>query len=237
MGRYIELAKQVVSDIRSRSRVPLFLGGTPLYLNALLRGFFGGPPAQPEIRARIEERARTHGVEALHAELAKVDPDSAAWIGVRDLKRIERALEVFEITGRPISALQREGTTLPITGTIRVFGLTAADDLLRERQRERVDRMIAEGLVAEVAELDRVGALRGEAARAIGYREILAHLRGEWSLEIARQEIVRNNWDLTRKQRKWLRRFDEIVWITRSRDDSTETLVERTLERLANAPS
>lgn len=233
VGRYIELAKQVVAEIRSRSRVPLFLGGTPLYLNAILRGFFDGPPADPEIRARIEERARAFGVESVHADLAKVDKESAAWIGVRDLKRIERALEVFEITGRPISALQREGTVLPIAGTIRVFGLTAADDLLRERQRQRVDRMIAEGLVSEVAELDRSGALKGEAARAIGYREILAHLRGEWSLDVAIQEIIRNNWDLTRKQRKWLRRFHEIAWIDRSRDDSTEMLVARILECIA----
>lgn len=231
VGRWLEAAAAAVHEIRERGRIPLFLGGTPLYLNALLRGFFDGPASQPECRRRLESESAQLGVEALHARLALVDPDSAAWIGPRDEKRIVRALEVFEIAGVPISRLQRERTRRVVDGEFRVVGLTAPDDELRARQRARVLRMLENGLVEEVRGLVKSGALLGEAARAIGYREIVAFDRGEGSLDDAVAAIVRNTWELTRKQRKWFKRLTEIEWIVRTPGASTQSLADAVIER------
>lgn len=229
VGRWLAAARVAVAGIRERGNVPLFLGGTPLYLHALLRGFFAGPASDPEIRRRLEAAAAERGAPALHERLALVDPDSARWIGKNDAKRIVRALEVFESAGVPISRLQREGTRRAIEGDLRVVGITASDAILRRRQAERVDAMLAHGLVAEVAALERDGFLVGETARAIGYREILAHLAGKTSLEQARDEIVRDTWELTRKQRKWFKRLSEIRWIVRDDATTTEDLIARVL--------
>lgn len=235
VGRWLDAARRAVEEIRGRGHTPLFLGGTPLYLHALLRGFFDGPPSSPERRLRLEQEADSVGVPSLHARLAKVDPDSAGWIGENDRKRIVRALEVFDVTGEPISRLQRERTRRVIDGDFKVVGITASESILKERQRTRVDAMIERGLVAEVAALERDGALVGETARAIGYREILAHLRGECSLAFAREEIVRNTWALTRKQRKWFKRLPEIQWIERSGNSTTAELVEAAMSCFASA--
>lgn len=235
VGRWLEAAAAAVNVIRDRGRIPLFLGGTPLYLHALLRGFFDGPASQPERRRRLESESAELGVEALHARLAQVDPDSAAWIGPRDEKRIVRALEVFEIAGVPISRLQRERTRRVVEGDFRVVGLTASDDELRARQRARVLRMVENGLVEEVRGLVAAGSLLGEAARAIGYREIVAFDQGEGSLDDAVAAIVRNTWELTRKQRKWFKRLPEIEWIMRTPAATTESLADAVIERFERA--
>jgi tRNA dimethylallyltransferase len=229
VGRYLEAAAAAVATIRDRGRVPLFLGGTPLYLRALLRGFVAAPPADPVVRAELEAIAARDGVAALHAALAGVDPDSAAWIGPRDLKRIVRALEVHRATGEPLSKLQRERTERPIAGRMHVVGLRCERELLRARQRARVDRMLERGLVAEVAALHARGALRGEAGRAIGYRELIPYLEGEIPLETAREAIVRDTHELTRKQYKWFRRFEEIRWVERDESSTTDSLVAAVL--------
>lgn len=229
VGQYVTAAQQAVLEILERSAVPLFLGGTPLYLRALLRGLFDGPPAEPEIRQRLLLEAEQEGVETLHARLSQVDPEAASRIMPRDFKRISRALEVHEVTGRPISELQIELTRKPIAADFRVAGLLCEYGLLRRRQQERVDRMLEQGLVGEVRELHSGDRLRGEAARAIGYREIVAHLEGRLSLEEARHEIVRSTWQLTRQQRKWFRRFPEIAWVERTEKSSVDELVAEVL--------
>ncbi|MBI4882026.1 MAG: tRNA (adenosine(37)-N6)-dimethylallyltransferase MiaA [Planctomycetes bacterium] len=224
-GRYLAAAASAVQEIRGKRRLPLFLGGTPLYLRALLRGLFAGPPASPEIRARLREEADSAGVEALHRRLAEIDPQAARQILPRDFKRISRALEVYALTGRPISELQRLYTHPAIDGTFRVVGLRCGPDLARQRQEARVERMLERGLVEEVRGLLARGVLQGEAAKAIGYREIAAHLRGELSLAEAREEIVRATHRLVRKQEKWFRRFPEIAWVERTEGSGNAELV------------
>lgn len=225
VGRYLELASGAVAAIRARGRVPMFLGGTPLYLNGLLRGLFHGPAADAAIRARHVEAAERDGVESLHARLAAVDPVAAARILPRDLKRISRALEVFELTGEPISTLQARETRRPIVGDFRVVAIDVDDALLDRRLAERVDRMLARGLVDEVRALAARGTLVGESAAAIGYREILEHLAGGMSLADARDAIVRNSRRLVRKQKNWFRRFPEIRRVRREADTTPEALV------------
>ncbi len=231
VGRYLAAAAQAVAQIRARRRLPLFLGGTPLYLRALLRGLFAGPPASPEIRARLLEEAEGAGVEALHRRLAEIDPGAAEHILPGDFKRISRALEVYALTGRPISELQRLYTHPAIEGTFRVVGLRCGGELAALRQEARVERMLELGLVEEVRDLVARGALRGEAAKAIGYREVAAHLRGEMTLAEARAEILRATRRLVRKQEKWFRRFPEITWVERTEPSETADLVAE-VERL-----
>ncbi len=235
VGRWVKEAAQAVAAIRRRGKRPLFLGGTPLYLNALLRGFFDGPASDPKLRAELEGIADRDGVPTLHARLEAVDPDSAAWIGKNDSKRIVRALEVHAMTGTPISRLQREQTRRMVDGEFKVAGITAANDFLRQRQAARVDRMLERGLVDEVRMLLAAGTLRGEAARAIGYREIIDHLQEGSSLEAARSLIVRNTWELTRKQRKWFRKLNEITFVERLPTMSLETLIDEVDRVLTSA--
>ncbi len=226
VGRYLQKAAAVVADIRARGAVPLFLGGTPLYLNGLLRGLFEGPPADAAVRARHLQEVERAGVESLHARLASVDPLAASRILPRDLKRISRALEVFELTGEPISTLQARDTRRPIEGEFRVAGLVLDRAFLDRRIEERVDRMLARGLIEEVRELRARGVLVGEAAAAIGYREVIAHLEGMTSLVEARDAIVRNTRRLVRKQTNWFRRFPEIRWVARDAATSLDALVD-----------
>ncbi len=235
IGRYLELARAAVDEIAARGRRALFLGGTPLYLQALLRGFFPGPPADAAVRARLVQAAHQDGVESLHARLAGVDPEAARRILPRDLKRITRALEVHELTGRPISDLQRTETRRPIDRPFTVVGLRLEPGALAQRQRERVDRMLASGLVDEVRALLAADRLHGEAAAAIGYREVIEHLRGERSLADARDAIVRSTHQLVRKQMKWFRRFPEIRWIERGPDEPVGALVERVVRAYDSA--
>lgn len=233
LGRWIELAAAAVAGIRARGALPLFVGGTPLYLNALLRGFLDGPAPDESIRARLAAEVETGGVEALHRRLAAIDPVAGARIRPRDFKRISRALEVFELTGMPMTEVQRARTRRPIDGDFRVVAIRCERELLLRRQEARVDAMLARGLVAEVSILLEQGRLVGEAGQAIGYREIVPYLRGECTLEAARAEILRNNRDLTRKQRKWFKRFPEIRWVERTEASTTESLADAALEAFA----
>lgn len=227
VGRWIDAAREAVAEIDARQNRTLFLGGTPLYLRALLQGFFQGPPADAAIRARLEAEAASDGIDALQERLRGIDPDAAARIFRGDLKRISRALEVYELTGRPITALQREGTVRPFDRELRVVGVRVPPDLHRIRIAARVERMLSRGLVDEVRRLLAEDALRGEAAAAIGYRETAAHLRGELTLEELREAIHVSTRQLARKQRKWFRRFPEIEWIDREPTTTVDEIVER----------
>lgn len=225
VGRWLDEAAAAVDAIRGAGRAPLFLGGTPLYLQALLRGLFEGPPADPIVRERHRVEALRDGVASLHARLVEIDPVAAARILPTDLKRISRALEVHELSGAPISELQRAGTKPRIAGAFRVVHLTAPRDELDRRIHARVGRMLDDGLVDEVRALRAANLLLGEAATAIGYREVVEQLdQGRVDVDTLRAEIEMHTRRLVRKQERWFRRFPEIVRVERGRDDDTRTL-------------
>lgn len=236
VGRWIDEAAAAVDAIRAAGRRPLFLGGTPLYLQTLLRGLFEGPPADPDVRERHRVDAERSGVAAMHERLARIDPESAARILPTDFKRISRALEVHELTGERISTLQRAGTKPRLLGAFHVVHLTAPRSVLDERIRERVARMLERGLVDEVRRLQAAGLLQGEAATAIGYREVVEQLRQEpFDLERLRVAIETHTRQLVRKQERWFKRFAEIVRVERGREDDTESLA-RAVERSFGLP-
>ncbi len=214
VAQYVEAAEQCVKEIQGRGRQPLFVGGTPLYLKALLRGLFDGPPADPELRERLQEEARRLGSDALHRRLAKVDPAAAQRLHPNDTRRLIRALEVFEKTGRPISEFQRQFDTGLAAEQCRAFVLDWPRAELHVRIDRRVERMFAGGLVEEVRGLLAAGRPLSKTARqAVGYRETLEHLEGLRGLEETVKLVQTRTRQLARRQETWFRSLSECRFV------------------------
>lgn len=210
--RYRDEALRIASEVRGRGHRPLFVGGTPLYLKALLSGLFEGPSADLSLRGRLEAEAVERGAPALHARLASVDPEAARRIHPHDLRRIVRALEVHELTGRPISEWQRQWGTE--RADVLTIGIRRDREDLKRRIAERVDAMFASGLVEETRRLAASPAgLSRTAAKAIGTRQVIDALAGRHSMEEARRLTVRETVRYARQQLAWFRRFPGLVWI------------------------
>lgn len=204
VAQYVEHAARAVRQVQSRGGVPLFVGGTPLYLKALLSGLFAGPPADWTLRQSLEELARREGSPALHGRLAEVDPAAAARLHPQDVRRLVRALEVHQLTGRPISDLQTQWRQSSAAG--RVFWLDWPRPVLYARINARVERMMNQGFVEEVRRLATTQhGLGRTAAQAVGYREILEYLRGQCDLPTAVDAIQRRTRRFARRQLTWLR--------------------------------
>ena len=213
-GRFLDDTLGLIPAIRRRGRIPLLVGGTMLYFRALMRGLATLPPADSALRARLDARARDAGWPALHAELARVDPEAAARIQPADGQRIQRALEVFELTGETISDRQRR-----VTGTgLRLSAhalMTFTRDELYQRLDRRFDAMLAAGLVEEVRTLYRRGDLTPElpSLRSVGYRQLWAHLEGRVTMTEAVAAAKRATRNLAKRQLTWLRSEPAIPWI------------------------
>ena len=211
-GRWRTDAIGAVRQILSRGKVPLIVGGTMLYYRALVGGLDALPQADPEVRAAINAEARGKGWAALHAELARVDPVAARRIPLRDTQRIQRALEVWRLTGKPMSSLQgRSSAGLPFT--LKAFALVPSDrEALAQRIAARFDAMLAAGLVDEVRRLrSRYRLSAGlPAMRAVGYRQVWLHLEGELDAAAMRAQAVAATRQLAKRQLTWLRSFREL---------------------------
>jgi len=231
VGRYVELACAAADEIAGRGRIPLFVGGTILYMKALTAGLFEGPPADWQIRERLKKLAVEHGSNALHIRLQEADPAAADKIHPNDLRRIVRALEVIEITGKPISEQRREWDVEPppeFAG--RIFALDWNRKQLYERIERRVDIMMQQGLLEEARRLlHRKPPLGREASQAVGYRELFAHLRGETDLQTAVELIKRNTRRFAKRQLTWLRSFPHLNWIAVTPEDTPDAIAERIL--------
>jgi tRNA dimethylallyltransferase len=206
-GRFVADARAAAAEIGSRGRVPLLVGGTLLYLAALRGGLAKLPRADAAVRRRIDALAADHGWPELHKRLARLDPAAAARIAPTDKQRIQRALEVVELTGEPISALQQRPNA--DTGvSVRVLALIDEDRAALGRRIEtRFDAMIERGLVGEVEALMARGDLHAElpAIRAVGYRQVWAYLSGELGWGDARRRAITATRQLAKRQMTWLR--------------------------------
>jgi tRNA dimethylallyltransferase len=210
VSQFLAAAQAKVSEIRSRGREPLFVGGTPLYLKTLLRGIFEGPPADWEFRQSVEEEAERVGVEELHKRLQQVDPVAASRLHPNDKRRIVRALEVYRVTGQPISHLQLQFEEGRSAKERRVFVLQWPRQVLHRRIDERVQRMFAAGLVAEVNRLrEQYGALGRTASQAVGYREVIDHLEGKMDLDDTIRRVAARTRQFARRQETWFRSLSE----------------------------
>ena len=232
VARFVELADTVIADA-ARRRVPLIItGGTPLYYKALFEGLFEGPGADPATRARLAALSS----EELHGRLAQVDPPSAARIHLNDRKRLVRALEVFELTGKPISSFQTAWIEPGMRHGAAWVGLNWEREALNRRINARVRRMLDHGWLEEVARLRRdFPDLSHTAAEATGYRELLRHLAGELSLDEATEQIKIATRQLARRQIKWFRRFPNVLWLPS--DQPIPTLTTQALTHWQNQPS
>ena len=205
------LARAAISDIQGRGRLPVLVGGSGLYVRAVVDGL-DFPGTDPQVRARLEADLVEVGAPALHARLAAVDPQAAAAILPSNGRRVVRALEVVEITGRPFAA-SLPPVPVAVPGVVQV-GLEVPRDALDERIEQRVERMWAAGLVDEVRRLEAQGLRQGRtASRALGYAQVLRFLAGEWDEERARTETVRATRRFARRQLAWFRRDPRIDWL------------------------
>jgi tRNA dimethylallyltransferase len=211
-GKFLEIARELVEDIHCRGRRVLFLGGTAFYLNSLLNGLFAQPASDPAVREGLMHEARERGTAYLHGRLRGADPSSADDIHPNDLKRIVRALEVIQTTGKPLSWLKEHRTVRIIPNPARTAALRWPATVLEKRIRDRTTKMIAQGLVDEVRGILEGGGFGPESSKAIGYREIIAHLEGSITLDEAAEAISRNTLRFVKKQETWYRRFDSIRW-------------------------
>jgi len=213
-GRFRRDASSLILEIRRRGRVPLLVGGTMLYFRALTEGIAPLPEADAATRAEIDARARARGWPALHAELASRDPEAAARIQPADAQRIQRALEVIELTGKPLSVLQKLAE--PSTLRLARFALLPVDrETLYARIDSRFAEMMADGLLAEVQALRARGDLNPDlpSVRAVGYRQLWEHLDGRRSLEEAVRETQKATRNLAKRQLTWLRGDAAVHWL------------------------
>lgn len=227
---WLRAAETAEAEALASGARALFVGGTALYLRALRHGLFEGAGRDDGVRARLEREVDRIGAPGLHARLESVDPTAAARIHPNDAKRIVRALEVFEVSGTPISAVQREARV--DRRPVRWVGLRWSREALRRRIDRRVDRMLDAGLVEEVRALDGAGAFGPTAGEAIGYPEIRAHLAGRASLTDAVDSIKRHTAQLARRQMTWFRSWPDIAWIDLDDGADPTEHVERALELL-----
>jgi tRNA dimethylallyltransferase len=222
-------ARDAVADCRGRAVVPVLVGGSALYTRAILDRF-DFPGTDPEVRARYAAQLAEHGPEALHRQLAQVDPAAAARIIATNGRRIVRALEVVELTGRPFAA-SLPAPTYVDPATVQI-GLDIDRPALDERIAARVERMWDRGLVAEVRELAGRGLREGLTAnRALGYRQVLAHLDGEISEAEAKEQTSTATRRFARRQDSWFRKDPRVIWV--AHDDRVR--VDRALAAVAHA--
>jgi tRNA dimethylallyltransferase len=214
VARFVEMANAVIADARRRGVPLIAVGGTPLYYKALFHGLFDGPAADAGLRERLQQESN----HSLHQRLTVVDPAAAGRIHVNDTRRLVRALEVYQLSGRPISSLQVEwDSPAPLHAAVWV-GLQWDRDMLNRRINARVRQMIADGWLDETAGLlGRFGSLSPTAAEATGYAELIAHLSGRMSLEDAVEQIKIATRQLARRQMKWFRRFRGVHWLAGDR--------------------
>lgn len=228
VAAYQRCARADIAAVAARGRTPLLVGGSGLYVRAVLDEL-EMPGTDPQVRARLERKAEAVGAAAMHERLAAVDPAAAAAILPGNVRRVVRALEVVELTGRPFTATLPSGR--PALPSVRI-GLRLDRAVLDARIARRVDAMFAAGLVDEVRHLEARGLREGRtASRAVGYAQVLALLDGELTEAEAREETVRATRRLARRQERWFRRDPDVVWL----DADAPDLLDRALDVVRGA--
>lgn len=204
-GRFVTMADQAIEEIQSRGRIPVVCGGTFLWVKALVRGLAEAAPRDEAIRARHQAEAEAHGRASLHDKLESIDPPMAARLAPNDLVRVSRALEVFELTGRPLSAWQSEHGFATERYRARLLGVRRERDELDRRIAARARGWLESGWIEEVERLVAAGFAGARAMGSVGYKEVLAFTRGEIPEAELCGAIVRATRVFVRRQRTWLR--------------------------------
>lgn len=228
VSSYVLAAHQAAADIRARGKRVLVCGGTPLYLKSLIRGLFLGPQADWEFRSGIEDYLAEHGGQALQTRLMQVDPLLAHKLHPHDHRRMIRALEVAKVTGQPLSHWQRQFETPASRSQFPVAVLRLDRAWLHQRINQRVESMLTRGLVEEVSSLiAQHGKLGRTAAQAVGYREVLEHQRGEFTLAETIARIQAHTRQFARRQEIWFRGLSELQPVSVTPDSDCEHLADQ----------
>lgn len=246
VSAFLAAAENAVQEIQVRGKLVIGVGGTALYIKTLLYGLFEGPGTNEAIRSRLKEQAEAQGLGRLHGRLQEIDPRAAERIHPNDGKRIIRALEVFEITGKPISSFQQQWTPHSAgepnndrrasRHNWTIIGLRRDKQQESVRINSRVKKMISAGLVQEVRSLLAEDKPLGKQGRcAIGYAEIIRHLAGEIQLEEAVELIKRNTRRLAKGQRTWFKTFKNVKWLDIAESESPEIILQRAGNLVQNA--
>jgi tRNA dimethylallyltransferase len=214
-GEFARRARQAIADVAGRGQLPIVVGGSGLYLRALLAGISPVPPGDPAARRLLRQRMESEGLPALAAELARLDPETAARLPAGDRQRILRALEVVLVSGLPLSRwIARQPFGIQSIAAIRV-GLTLPRAILYDRIAARVDRMVEQGWAEEVRGLLQRGLSPAlPAFQAIGYRQFVHHVRGEWSLQRTVAETVTATRRFAKRQETWFRKEPDVTWFS-----------------------
>ncbi len=222
VAEYVDMARAKIADIHARGRLPVVVGGTGLYVDALLDNIqFPDIPADAALRERLHAEAAEQGNAAMLVRLRQCDPETAARLHENNLRRIIRALEVFELTGIPLSEHARRSRSVPAPWQVLRIGIGFADrERLYARIRQRVDLMVQQGLGEEVCAEFHSGRRRATAAMAIGYKELLPWLRGEEDFSEGIAKIKQETCRYAKRQGTWFRRNEQIHWVMR--DDVCE---------------
>jgi tRNA dimethylallyltransferase len=210
-AKFKNVAQEIIADIRQHGHLSLVVGGTGLYVKSLTEGIFEGPSADWEYRATLQSQEEKHGSGYLYSELCRIDPVSAKRIKSNDMRRIERALEVYHIAGKPISEMQTEWEKKK--PDITIIGLYMERGLLKERINKRVDDMFSQGLVEETRYLLKAGIESNRTAmQAIGYKEVIGYIHGEYPIEMAHELLKQNSRRYAKRQLTWFRKDGRIKW-------------------------
>lgn len=230
VAAFLDAASQAIGRIKGLNKPVIAVGGTALYIKALLHGLFEGPGTDERIRAELKAQANVEGLAQLHRRLSEIDPTAGERINPNDAKRVIRALEVYKLTGRPISSFQEQWESGAQSDDWAIIGLRREKADASSRINKRVKKMIQAGLVGEVeALLAEKKPLSKQARCAIGYAEIIEHLDGKMSLEDAFELIKKNTRKLAKGQRTWFKTFRSVNWLDVEPDEPSEQILDRTM--------
>ena len=235
-GDFVRDARQAIAASFANNRVPLLVGGTMMYFRALTQGIADLPAADKDVREQIDLRAQRGGWPAVHAELANVDPQAAARLNPNDSQRIQRAIEVFRVSGKPLSTWQSEASIdSDNTEFIKIALQIEPREHLHQRIEQRLDGMIVDGFEAEVHRLRERPQLKREstAMRSVGYRQFWSYLEGDYSVEEARDRSLYATRQLAKRQLTWLRSEKAVLSVAALETSASATIVSYLAQQLA----
>ncbi|MGE4548981.1 MAG: tRNA (adenosine(37)-N6)-dimethylallyltransferase MiaA [Intestinibacillus sp.] len=237
VARYVELADACAQGLLARGKVPIVVGGTGLYMDALIEcSAFSGDETDTAVRRKYQALADEHGVQHVHDLLRQVDPESADRLHPNNLKRVIRALEVYDQTGMTIGALNARNKRPEAKYRAVILGICPSSrEILYERINARVDQMLTDGLLEETRTLYAVGKLVGTAGQAIGYKELIDYLEGRDTLESCVETLKRRTRNYAKRQLTWLKRDDRIHWIYYNENTEFTRVLQEATEFLSSA--
>ena len=228
VDRFLNLSEQAIKKIESKGKSVVAVGGSAMYIKAMLYGIFEGPGTNDQIRQELKNRIAQTSLEELHKELAAIDPQAADRIHHNDEKRIIRAMEVYQLTGKPISSFQQQFDLPGPKGDWKIIGLRREKDEENKRMNARVKKMIEAGLIDEVKSLlAEEKPLSLQARSAIGYAEIIDYLQDKETLEKTIEQIKINTRRFAKAQRTWFKTFKNVDWLDINEADTVEEILKK----------